>query len=123
MPSEWCGAQLRDAGRLTLDISLAILFAGHELKDASAWNVLFEHTRRVFCDHLSFQTIARRQWRAFGQFTRHFAFSLAVSRVRRLHAYRLFATYRDLVPVEAARGLLGAALPHPAVAAAGSNAG
>src|SRR6188768_717626 len=41
-PSEWCRAQLLDAAHLTLDIAERALPAGFELKDASAWNVIFD---------------------------------------------------------------------------------
>lgn len=107
-PFEWCDAQFRAAGLLTLDLAGEALAAGHELKDASAWNVIFDGARPVFCDHLSFQPLRRREWWAFGQFARHFVFPLAVSRLRGLRAHESFALYRDGLPPEKARSLLGA---------------
>jgi len=106
-PYEWCDAQLRAAGELTLEVSREVLSVNYELKDASAWNVLFNGTRPVFCDHLSFQPIARREWWAFGQFTRHFALPLGLSQHRGLRAHRVFSMYRDGVPAEDAKKLLG----------------
>jgi len=106
-PFEWCDAQLRDAAALTLDIAEAAWVEGYELKDASAWNVLFQGTRPVFCDHLSFRPIRRRQWWAFGQFLRHFSFPLAVAQATGLPAARLFRMSRDGLAAHEARELLG----------------
>ena len=106
-PFEWCDLQLRHAAELTLDISRAALVEGHELKDASAWNVLFHGSRPLFCDHLSFRPIRRRQWWAFGQFLRHFSFPLAVAEATGLPAARWFRMSRDGLQPHEARQLLG----------------
>jgi len=106
-PDEWTDAQLRAAADLTLEVSRQVLSGGFELKDASAWNVIFSGTHPVFCDHLSFETIASRQWWAFGQFCRHFALPLACSRIRGVPACETFRTHRDGLPVERASHLLG----------------
>jgi hypothetical protein len=106
-PFEWCDAQLYLAAQLTLDISLDILINGYELKDASAWNVIFQGNRPIFCDHLSFQPIITRQWWAFGQFTRHFLLPLAVSQQRGLKPYQSYSIYRDGIPPDVARNILG----------------
>lgn len=94
-PSEWTDAQLFDSARLTLDLSIQIQKDGFELKDASAWNIIFRGTSPVFCDHLSFQKINTRQWLAFGQFVRHFIFPLRVARRRILHGAEIFRLFRD----------------------------
>lgn len=107
-PSDWCDAQLLAAARLTIEVAEAALGAGFELKDASAWNVVFDGTRPVFCDHLSFQPLAARQWWAFGQFCRHFTFPLAAARLRAVHACETFRVHRDGLAPEQARALLGA---------------
>lgn len=106
-PFEWCDAHLHLAGQLTLDISRRILADGYELKDASAWNVIFEGNRPVFCDHLSFQPIATSQWWAFGQFARQFLLPLAVSGRRGLKPHQIYSTFRDGIQPDAARELLG----------------
>lgn len=106
-PFEWCDAQLRAAGALTLALAKQALPEQQELKDASAWNVLFDGARPVFCDHLSFQPITRPQWWAFGQFARHFVFPLTVSSVRGQRGYQSFTLYRDGLPPDRARELLG----------------
>lgn len=106
-PGEWADAQFHDAALLTLSLAERILDAGFELKDASAWNVVFDGCKPRFCDHLSFEPITRREWWAFGQFCRHFVFPLAVSRWRGLRASQLFLTFRDGLPAPVARELLG----------------
>lgn len=106
-PFEWCDSQLRAAATLTLELSREALPQRHELKDASAWNVIFDGNRPVFCDHLSFQPIARPQWWAFGQFARHFVFPLAVSKARGMRSHQTFILHRDGLRPERARELLG----------------
>ncbi len=106
-PHEWCDAQLRAAGKLTIEISKYILKGNYELKDASAWNVIFDGVKPIFCDHLSFQQINRPEWWAFGQFTRHFLFPLGISKRRGVKSFRLFSSYRDGIPASDARELLG----------------
>jgi len=106
-PGEWCDAQLFDAGQFTLQLQQEAVEAGFDLKDGSAWNVLFRGTAPVFCDLLSFQRLRHRKWWAAGQFARHFIVPLLLSRQRGLHGYQAFTTWRDGVPPEAARGLLG----------------
>lgn len=106
-PYEWCDAQLADAALLTLDISEKILEVGFELKDASAWNILFDHCRPVFCDHLSFQKIEKQRWWAFSQFARHFIFPLCISKKLKLYACNAFKMSRDgIQPFQVAK-LLG----------------
>ncbi len=108
-PFEWCDAQLHKAGAHTIAVAREALRDGYEIKDASAWNVVFDGAVPLFCDHLSFEKISRKQWWAFGQFARHFLFPLAISRHRGLKAHESFMVYRDGVPVEKARSMLGPA--------------
>lgn len=106
-PFEWCDAQLYLAGQLSLDISRDILAQGYELKDASAWNVIFQGNRPMFCDHLSFKQISTPQWWAFGQFVRHFLLPLAVSQHRGLKPHQSFSTFRDGIQPSLATEMLG----------------
>jgi hypothetical protein len=106
-PSEWCSAQLLDAALLTLDIAEYALTGGFELKDASAWNVIFDGSTPVFCDHLSFEPIHRREWHAFGQFARHFVLPLLVAHRRGLPVHAQFRMYRDGITPQLARELCG----------------
>jgi hypothetical protein len=106
-PSEWCRAQLLDAALLTLKIAERSIASGFELKDASAWNILFDGSVPVFCDHLSFEKVTRREWRAFGQFARHFILPLVVARRCGLPIHAQFRMYRDGMTPQLARALCG----------------
>jgi 2-polyprenyl-3-methyl-5-hydroxy-6-metoxy-1,4-benzoquinol methylase len=106
-PFEWADAQLAIAARFTIDVAREILAADHELKDASAWNIIFHGTRPVFCDHLSFRPIAQREWWAFGQFARHFILPLGVAKLTGLNAFRSFQLNRDGLDPRTARSLMG----------------
>lgn len=106
-PFEWSDAQLCAAARFTLRLSREILQEGFELKDASAWNIVFAGVQPMLCDHLSFRRIARRQWWAFGQYVRHFILPLAVSQLTGLKGYHAFLLNRDGLHPATARSLLG----------------
>ncbi|HEV7606112.1 MAG TPA: hypothetical protein VGO61_02165 [Steroidobacteraceae bacterium] len=106
-PTEWCGAQLLDAAQLSLDVAERSLTAGFELKDASAWNVIFDGSVPVFCDHLSFQRICRREWRALGQFARHFILPLLVAARTGLQTHAQFSMFRDGITPQLARKICG----------------
>ena len=106
-PTEWCDAQLFDAASLTLDIQQQATAASFDLKDASAWNILFVGTQPVFCDLLSFQAHSRDKWWAAGQFARHFIVPLWLAQQRGLHALDSFKCWRDGVDPQQARTLLG----------------
>lgn len=109
VPAEWCDLQLFQAGELTLRLQREAVEAGYDLKDASAWNVIFEGGRPVFCDLLSFEPLAHKRWWAAGQFARHFILPLLLSRRRGLPAHKMFQAWRDGVPHEVARRMLGPA--------------
>jgi SAM-dependent methyltransferase len=106
-PSEWCRLQLLDAALLTLDVAEKALAAGFELKDASAWNVIFDGCIPIFCDHLSFEAVVRRQWRALGQFARHFILPLLVTQKCGLQVHAQFRIFRDGITPQDARRLCG----------------
>lgn len=106
-PHEWCDAQLFSAALLTLELQKAAVAEGYDLKDASAWNVIFEGCHPVFCDLLSFEPLHDRRWWAMGQYARHFLLPLLVSRKRRMRAHQTFTAWRDGLSTEMARGLLG----------------
>lgn len=106
-PSEWTDSQFLAAGRLTLQLQQEAVAAGYDLKDASAWNIVFDGCRPLFCDLLSFEPLASRRWWAAGQFARHFVLPLVLARQRGLHAAQAFRVWRDGVPPETARSLLG----------------
>ncbi|HEU5137316.1 MAG TPA: hypothetical protein VFU13_19355 [Steroidobacteraceae bacterium] len=106
-PSEWCRAQLLDAALLTLDVAERAFTCGFELKDASAWNVIFDGCSPVFCDHLSFARIGRREWHALGQFARHFTLPLLLAARSSLPVHAQFRMYRDGITPELALSICG----------------
>lgn len=109
-PFEWCDAQLFSAAQLTLRLQREAVDAGHDLKDASAWNVIFDGGRPVFCDLLSFLPLQDHRWWAMGQYVRHFLLPLLISRERGMRGFQSFVVWRDGVPPPVARRLLGPAV-------------
>lgn len=106
-PHEWCDAQFYDAADLTLSISEDCEKTDWELKDASAWNIIFDGTHPIFCDHLSFQPIERKNWWAFAQYIRHFVLPLCISKHAGIHAYETFKSNRDGLQTLQAKNILG----------------
>jgi SAM-dependent methyltransferase len=106
-PHEITGSQLHQAGELTLSLARDALRDGWILKDASAWNVLFDRGRPVFCDILSFAPAgASGLWQAYAQFQRHFVIPLMLQQRAGLRTSRLFLSRRDGVEPEDARRML-----------------
>lgn len=106
-PYEWSDRQLYMAARLTLRLQQEAVEAGFDLKDASAWNVIFQGQIPVFCDLLSLQVLQHQRWWAAGQFTRHFLLPLLLADRRGLPAHQSFGVWRDGVPPALGRRLLG----------------
>ena len=72
-PGEWSFPMLRDAALLTLDANLSALAKGFILKDASAFNVVFDGAKPVLLDIASLDPIEEHPvWTAYGQFVDHF---------------------------------------------------
>lgn len=72
-PSEWSFAMLQDAALATLDANLIALDRGFILKDASAFNVVFEGARPIIIDVTSLDEFGEKGiWTAYGQFCDHF---------------------------------------------------
>jgi SAM-dependent methyltransferase len=71
-PWEWTVGQWRAAAEITLDLQDEALRAGWTLKDATPLNILFEGTRPVLVDVLSFEKRDPKSpvWLAYGQFVR-----------------------------------------------------
>ena len=99
-PYEWVSLQLHDAGILTLDVMESILSTGYELKDASAWNVIYKGGVPLFCDHGSFSRIESYEWWAFGQFVRNFITPLLIEKKSGMQVSEVFSLYRDGVSLE-----------------------
>lgn len=82
-PYEWSFAMLQDAALLTLRLTERLLGEGVLLKDASAYNVLFDGAAPRFVDLGSFEAYRdHAPWAAYGQFCDHFLAPLM------LEAYR-----------------------------------
>lgn len=72
-PGEWSFPMLRDAALLTLDTNLGALKDGFILKDASAFNIVFDGARPVVLDVASLDPIEEHPtWTAYSQFVDHF---------------------------------------------------
>jgi hypothetical protein len=72
-PGEWSFPMLRDAALLTLDANLTALKDGFILKDATAFNVVFDGAGPVVLDVASLDPIENHPtWTAYGQFVDHF---------------------------------------------------
>ncbi|MCP3976741.1 MAG: hypothetical protein GY720_19830 [bacterium] len=72
-PSEWSFAMLKDAALVTLDANLAALEEGFILKDASAFNLIFDATTPVIIDVSSIDPFGEKGiWTAYSQFCDHF---------------------------------------------------
>lgn len=106
-PYEWCDAQFYDAAQATLGLLKAVNAQGYDLKDASAWNILFVGCKPQFCDLMSFEPLTTKRWWALGQFVRHFIWPLLVARRRGLACRKSFLIWRDGVPTEKIPKLLG----------------
>jgi ribosomal protein L11 methylase PrmA len=106
-PHEITAAQLHESACLTLSLALEALENGWILKDASAWNVLFDGGRPVFCDILSFESgPTPALWPAYAQFQRHFIIPLLLNKHLGIRPETVFLQHRDGVPPGEARRML-----------------
>lgn len=106
-PYEWSFGQLRDAGLLTLRLMSEALKEGLALKDASAFNVAYDHCRPVFLDHTSFEVYREGEpWRAYRQFAMHFLAPLLLMRDVDLRCLALFREDIGGIPLDLASRLL-----------------
>lgn len=71
-PSEWTFGMLKEAGLLTLEVSRSLWSSGFHLRDASAYNVMFDGSRPKFVDLGSVGLGTTPLWAAYGQFCDHF---------------------------------------------------
>ena len=96
-PYEWPAEMLYRAGKLTLEAASDLVEENLGLKDASAYNVLFEGTRPVFIDWLSFEKRNGKagRWLPFAQFTKHFLLPLALFKFKRQSCPDSFLRQRD----------------------------
>jgi hypothetical protein len=77
-PDEWTPQMLRDAGLLTLAVAKDLWNAGFHLRDASAYNIVFDGPKPVFVDLGSVGIGHTPTWHAYGQFCDHFLAPLMI---------------------------------------------
>lgn len=96
-PYEWAPSMLYEAALLTLKLSEELLLSGKGLKDASAYNVLFEGSKPVFIDILSVEARAENDplWYAEGQFIRSFLNPLLAYKQLKIPPRTVFSLQRD----------------------------
>lgn len=97
-PYEWCSEALFDAGQFTLELAERLNELGLELKDATPFNILFEGTRPVFTDILSFQKITKTTWSPCAQFLQSFIYPLLLQKHFGLNSRSCFLENRDGLP-------------------------
>jgi ribosomal protein L11 methylase PrmA len=108
-PYEWSFSMLKDAALRTLAIQKRALKKGMSLKDASAYNIQFQHARPVLIDTLSFEIYQPGQpWIAYRQFCQHFLSPLALMSRRDVRLNQLLRVYLDGIPLDLASRLLPA---------------
>jgi len=99
-PSEWSPLMLWSAGKLTIEVAIAIAKLGGRLKDASAYNILFTGTTPIFVDLLSFEKRPKGHyaWKAYEQFSSHFLRPLSLFHNHGLSTRTAFCTGAGGVP-------------------------
>lgn len=109
-PYEWSPEMLYDAGKLTLETA-ETFFArtGWSLKDATPFNILFEGTKPIFIDILSFEKRDEKDpiWLPFNQFVQTFLLPLLVNKETGLPLQTTFLANRDGLPVSEAGKFFG----------------
>jgi len=100
-PYEWCFSQLKDAALTTLKIQRIAIEYGMSLKDASAYNIQFQHGKPIFIDTLSFEILKQgRPWIAYRQYCQHFLSPLILMSSKDYHFNQLFKQYIDGIPLD-----------------------
>lgn len=109
-PHEWAPEMLYEAGKLTLDIAQELVPDHIGLKDAAPSNILFESSRPLFVDVLSFEMRDPNDpsWLPFSQFLRTFVNPLLMNRFFSTGLDSIFLSHRDgLEPEEVYRTCRG----------------
>ncbi len=106
-PYEWCFSQYKEAALLTLRIQQLSMTYGMSLKDATPFNIVFEGSRPVFIDTLSFEKYdASKPWVAYRQFCESFLAPLLLAAYHHPDLTRMMLTYPDGIPLEICASLL-----------------
>jgi len=104
---EWSFEMLRDAALGTLRVIDTALDAGFLLKDANAFNILFDGCHPKLADVLSIERYREGEvWAGYAQFCRSFLFPLLITAYRGIDVSQLLIGTLGEVPVSQARTLL-----------------
>ncbi len=107
-PYEWSFNQYKEAALLTLKLQKFALSKGFSLKDATAFNVVFNRGKAIFIDTLSLDIYKENSpWRAYKQFITHFLGPLLLAKYHGAQSIKLMSNFIDGIPV----GLLSSMLP------------
>lgn len=103
-PGEWTSDMLRDAGLATLEVAQRLWSAGFHLRDASAFNIVFDGADPLFVDLGSVGSGHTPSWTAYGQFCDHFLNPILIESRTGL-SYRKLWTLEG-IPVDTAAAIL-----------------
>ena len=108
-PYEWTPEMLRAAAEATLRMAREALTEGFCLKDATPYNLMFEGTRPVFIDVLSFERHRLDAiWPAYAQFVCTFVYPLIAAVDCGCEISELLLVHRDGIGPERIARMLGA---------------
>jgi len=100
-PYEWSFNQYKEAALLTLKLQKYSLSKGFSLKDATAFNVVFNKGKAQFIDTLSFEVYEENKpWRAYKQFIMHFLGPLILARFHGSQSLKLISNFIDGIPLQ-----------------------
>jgi SAM-dependent methyltransferase len=106
-PYEWCFSQYKESALHTLRIQQLSMTYGMSLKDATPFNIVFEGSRPVFIDTLSFEKYdVSKPWVAYRQFCESFLAPLLLAAYHHPDLTRMMLTYPDGIPLEIGASLL-----------------
>jgi SAM-dependent methyltransferase len=107
-PYEWPAEMLEAAGRLTLEMAETLLKLNWGLKDATPFNILFQGTKPVFVDLLSFENRSPGDpiWLPYQQFVKTFLLPLLVNKRCGVPLRTTFLADREGLDVDEASGYL-----------------
>ena len=108
-PYEWSFDQLKDAALLTLRVARIALKRDMMLKDATPFNIQFNHGLPVFIDTLSFEKCDfSKPWIAYRQFCETFLFPLLLENYLHIDVQKWLSVYLEGIPVKTTAALLPA---------------
>lgn len=105
-PYEWSFDMLRDAALLTLEIASLAVDSQFQLKDATPYNIQWQHGKPVLIDHLSFEPLRKGPWIAYRQFCESFLAPLLLMHYKKQHLPQLFLAWPEGIPLTSAAKLL-----------------